>query len=177
MNEFLEAYANDTFESELFTDKKHAEEEITKGGQLFKTNKLTYYTLNKQLLKKHLRFMTRSNDLIVHEAIVVLNNEKFIKYIQVNFLDNTCNEESKYKPYIRFYREKIFRTEKCKSNKDNMPEFINVSHEMTDVPYEYKELHRNLFKLIYKIIFNSNPQSSDKKETKPDQFKRRINFL
>lgn len=175
--DLLENHKNDTFKSELVLHTQHAEEEITKGGEPFKTNKLTYHTLNNKLLKKHLRFMTVDNDLTIHETVVVLNDDKFIKYIQVNFLDSTCDEDSKYKPYIRFYREKIFHTDKKRSNKDNMPEFINVSQEMKDIPQQYIDIRQMLFKLIYKMIFNSNPKLVDRKEAKPDQFKRRIKFL
>lgn len=178
MNDLLENHKNDTIAtSTLIEGTKYAEEEITKGGEPYKTHKLTYLTLKYKMLKKVLRFLITENDYTVHDVIVVITDDKFIKYIQVNFLDSECDEDSKYKPYVRFYREKVFYTEKRKSNKENMPEYINVSTEMKEVPEEHQTLRETLFKLIYKMIFNGNKNLVDKNSTKPDQFRRRIKFL
>jgi hypothetical protein len=171
--EFLPAHENDTFtESTLITKVQHAEEEITKDGEPYKTVKLTYLTLSYKPLKKHLRFLITDNDYSVHDIIVVITDDKFIKYIQVNFLDDSCDEDSKYKPYIRFYREKVFHTEKKPNKKSEFPKMINVSTEMKTISDDITNLKASMFKLIYKIIKNTNGNTNTN-----DKFKRKIRFL
>jgi uncharacterized protein YfbU (UPF0304 family) len=176
MEEFTKAHSNETLTNSPLIEKiQHAEEEITKDGEPFKVNKLTYLTLNKKLLKPFTRpLLNLYDDLAsVHDIQVVLNDGKFIKYIQINFLEYDADVDSKYKPYIRFYREKTFHTEKKPNTKGDFPKMINVSKERKDLPVEMETLKTHLFKLIYKMIFNANPDKGGDK----DGFKRRIKFL
>ena len=179
MEGILTAHANDTLtDSKLVEKIQHAEEEITKGGEPFKTNKLTYITLNKKILKPSTRFFLREYDdcISIHNVQVVLNDDKYIKYVQINFLEENMDDDAKYKPYVRLYREKIFHTVKEKSKKtdDNDNHYmINVSKERKDISEELAAFKVAIFKLIYKLIFNSNSEQSSSKDT----FKRRIKFL
>lgn len=180
MTDFTESFKNDTLtHSELIEKVQHAEEEITKDGEPFKTNKLTFLTLKLKSLKSLTRFFLKdyAEYLAIYDCIVVLNDDRYIKYIQFNFLDDDSDDDAKYKPYIRIYREKVFHTVKKPNKKADFPPKINVSEEMKLVPSNILELRATLFKVIYKIIFNSNPQLADKSSGSTDKFKRRIKFL
>jgi len=179
MEEILTTHSNDLFtDSKLVEKIQHAEEEITKGDAPYKTNKLTFITLNKKLMKQSTRFLLREYDdaISIYDIQVVLSDDKFIKYVQVNFLEENTDDDAKYKPYVRLYREKTFHTvkEKSKKTNDNGDHYlINVSTERTTLTDELAMFKTAIFKLIYKMIFNSNPKPA----VAQDKFKRRIKFL
>jgi hypothetical protein len=177
MENLLNAHKNDTIDESLLIEKtRYAKEEITKDEKPFKMVKLIYLKLSKKVLKPFTRFFLQQNPAYtcIHSIECVINDEKYIRYIQVNFLYDDTDEDSQYKPYVRFYREKTFHTIRKHSDKKDM--IVNTSQEHKTPSEEMLEFKTQMFKLIYKIIFNSFPENAPKKDSSNDQYKRRIIF-
>jgi hypothetical protein len=175
MAEFYEDFKKDTLEkSELIKSVRKAKEEVYKGAELIKTVPLQYVKLDKKILKPITKFLLKDYDYISLEDItVVITDNKFIKYVQIEFTEDADDDMSDYKPYIRLYREKVFKTYKTENKKSKNPKRINVSEELTKIDEPLQEFRKHLFKAIYRIIFNTYPENSKPNE---NQFKRRIIF-
>ena len=179
MTSLLDANQKETFATSALVESfKKAKEITTKGDSVVRENLLTMYKLNTKVLKQQLKkVMKHCNYIRVVDVVATITDDKFIKYVQISYTEEESDEDSKTKPFIRFYRNKVFQTEKQKNKKADFPALINVSAEIEQPSEEFATFRDEIFKVLYKLIFNSNPSFAESLPVKKDKYKTRIEFL